>query len=171
MTTEMAGKQLNSIYDKIDGSNPRMPNFLFYFSIAVVWGFFPLWTLLWQVHCSCLLQGWNLLPFRFAFLCSFPSHLSHPFYFSSLTIPVPLPTSCMYTHTHTHDQILRVLLIFPFLPSHPLFFLWDSQAKNATRTACAHDMLILQKQSQSLYFHQDRQKMSLFPLTTEVSAS
>lgn len=104
MTTEMAGKQLNSIYDKTDGSNPRMPHFLFYFSIVVVWGFFPLWTLPWQVHCSCLLQGWNLLPFRFAFLCSFPSHLSHPFYFFSLTIPVPLPTSCMYTHTHTRPD-------------------------------------------------------------------
>lgn len=39
MTTQIAGKQPNSIFDKTDGNNPRTPNFLFYFSIVVVWGF------------------------------------------------------------------------------------------------------------------------------------
>lgn len=130
---------------------------IFFFTFPFWWfGGFSLLHPFQQVHNFCL--WWEG---AICFLLSLSSSAYFLPTFHILFIFAPLlflslfpPHAC----THTHDQILRVLLIFPFLPSHPLFFLWDSQAKNATRTACARDMLILQNQSQSPYFHQERHR-------------
>lgn len=155
MTTQMAGKQLNSISDKIDWNNPRIHSFLFYFSIVVVWGFLLLHPFQ-LAHHFCLLLGCNLLPFMFS-SAYFPPTLHTLFIFAALLfLSLFPPHACI----HTHDQILRIIFIFPFLPSHPLFFLWDSQAKNATRTACACDMLILQKQSVTIFSPRETQSFS-----------
>lgn len=65
----------------------------------------------------------------------------------------------MYTHTWPDTQS-PFDISFSFLSS-PVFPM-RQPSQNATGTAYDHDMLILQKQSQSPYFHQERQGRWLF---------
>lgn len=103
MTIQVVGKQLNSISDKTDGSNPRMRHFLLYFSIVVVWGFSLSYIFFGRFIMSVFYRG------AICFLVGLFSSAYFPRIFHTLFISVPLlflslfpPHAC----THTHDQIL-----------------------------------------------------------------
>lgn len=120
---------------------PPWPPFIYFPSLSFPGRFF---VSVFYRDAICLLLGFlpsARFPPTFHTLLIFP-----PLIFLSLF----LPDACTHTHTTRHTESSWYFLFFP----HPLFFLPDGQAKHATRTACSHDMKILQKQP--LYFHQER---------------
>lgn len=129
MTTQMAGKQLNSISDKTDWSNPRMQFSFLLFHCGGL-GFFSPASF---SACSSFLSFTGVQSASFyVFLCLFPSHLSYPFYFCCHTISVPLPTSCMYTHmwpdTQNHFDISFSSLSSLVFPMRQPSQKWDKNS-------------------------------------------